>query len=50
MKTPLKTISLDTMIDNHIGKRRTQKREIFENELKIELAGHAGKQARQKRR
>jgi HTH-type transcriptional regulator/antitoxin HipB len=46
MKTPLKTISLDKMIDDHIGKRGTQKRELFENELKIELLGHAIKQAR----
>jgi hypothetical protein len=37
MKTPLKTVSLDTMIDNHIGKRGTQKREIFESKLEIEL-------------
>jgi HTH-type transcriptional regulator/antitoxin HipB len=50
MKTPLITISLDTMIDDHIGKRGTQKREVFESELKIELARHAGKQARQKRK
>lgn len=50
MKTSLETISLDTMIDNHLGKRGTQKREIFENELKIELLGHAIKQARQERK
>jgi HTH-type transcriptional regulator/antitoxin HipB len=50
MKTPLKTVSLDAMIDNHIGKRGTQKREVFESELKIELLGHAIKQARQERK
>jgi HTH-type transcriptional regulator/antitoxin HipB len=50
MKTPLKTTSLDKMIDDHIGKRGTQKRQMFESELKIELAGRAGKQARQKRK
>jgi len=50
MKTPLTTVSLDTMIDNHIGKKGTKKREIFENELKIELLGHAIKQARQQRK
>jgi DNA-binding XRE family transcriptional regulator len=49
MKPTLETVSLDTMIDSHIGKRGTQKREIFENELKIELLGHAIKQARQER-
>lgn len=40
MKAPLKTVSLDTMIDSHIGERGTQKREIFENELAIELLGY----------
>ncbi|MDR3694098.1 hypothetical protein [Mucilaginibacter sp.] len=37
MKAPLETVSLDTMIDNHIGKRGTQKRDVFERELKIEI-------------
>lgn len=50
MKTALETVSLDSMIDNHIGKRGTQKREMFENELKIELLGHAIKKARQQRK
>lgn len=34
-----KTVSLDTMIDKHIGKRGTEKREAFENELRIDLLG-----------
>lgn len=42
-----KTVSLDTMIDKHIGKRGTEKREKFENELRIDLLGQAIKQARQ---
>jgi DNA-binding XRE family transcriptional regulator len=42
-----KTVSIDTMIDKHIGKRDTKKREAFENELRIDLLGHAFKQARQ---
>lgn len=46
---PLKTVSLDTMIDKHIGKIGTQRRSIFEDELKIELLGHAIKQARKER-
>jgi len=46
MDNSLKTISLDTMIDRHIGIRGTPKREAFENELKIDLLGHAIKQAR----
>jgi len=50
MKTQLETVSLDNMIDNHIGKRGTEKRELFESELKIELLGHAIKQARQERK
>jgi hypothetical protein len=33
MKTSLETVSLDAMIDNHIGKRGSEKREIFESEL-----------------
>ncbi len=45
----LKTVSLDTMIDKHIGKRGTDKREAFENELRIDLLGQAIKQARQER-
>ena len=44
-----KTVSLDTMIDKHIGKLGTEKREAFENELRIDLLGHAIKQARQER-
>ena len=42
-----KTVSLDSMIDKHIGKRGTEKREKFENELRIDLLGQAIKQARQ---
>ncbi|QEK52202.1 helix-turn-helix transcriptional regulator [Pedobacter aquae] len=44
-----KTVSLETMIDKHIGKRGTEKREAFENELRIDLLGQAIKQARQER-
>ena len=49
MDNKLKTVSLDTMIDKHIGKRGTERRETFENELRIELLGQAIKQARQER-
>lgn len=42
-----KTVPLDKMIDKHIGKRGTEKREAFENELRIDLLGQAIKQARQ---
>ena len=46
MDNSFKTVSIDTMIDRHIGKRGTPKREAFENELKIDLLGYAIKQAR----
>jgi len=49
MADKLKTVSLDTMIDKHIGKRGTEKRESFENELRIDLLGQAIKQARLER-
>ncbi len=49
MKNKFKTIPLDTMIDKHIGKRGTTKREAFENELRIDMLGQAIKQARQER-
>lgn len=44
-----KTVSLDSLIDKHIGTKGTEKREVFENELKIDLLGQAIKQARQER-
>lgn len=46
MENIVKTVSLDAMIDKHIGKRGTEKREAFENELRIDLLGQAIKQAR----
>ncbi|MDR1984039.1 MAG: helix-turn-helix domain-containing protein [Prevotellaceae bacterium] len=45
-----KTVSLETMIDKHIGERGTPKREAFENELRIDLLGYAIKEARQQRK
>ena len=49
MTDKFKTTSLDTLIDKHIGKRGTKKREAFENELRIDLLGLAIKQAMQER-
>lgn len=49
MTNKFKTVSLDKMIDKHIGKLGTAKRETFENELRIDLLGQAIKQARQER-
>ena len=48
-KEPLKTYSLDEMLDKHIGKPGTPKRESFENELRIDLLGEAIRQARKER-
>jgi HTH-type transcriptional regulator / antitoxin HipB len=49
MTDKFKTVSLDSMIDKHIGKRGTVKREAFENELRIDLLGQTIKQVRQER-
>ena len=47
MTNKFKPVPLDTMIDKHIGKRGTERRESFENELRIDLLGQAIKLARQ---
>ena len=49
MANKIKTVSLDKIIDKHIGKRGTKKRETFENELRIDLLGDAIRKARQER-
>ena len=48
-KDTLKTYSLEEMLDKHIGKLGTTKREAFENELRLDLLGEAIKQARKDR-
>jgi HTH-type transcriptional regulator/antitoxin HipB len=45
----MKIVSIDSMIDKHIGKKGTEKRNTFENELSIELLGNAIKQVRKER-
>jgi DNA-binding XRE family transcriptional regulator len=45
-KKKLKTVSLHTMVDKHIGKVGTPDRDAFEQELKLELLGYAIKEAR----
>lgn len=45
----MKTYSLDHMLDKHIGKRGTKKREDFEYELSLDLLGEAIKRAREAR-
>ncbi len=42
----LKTVSLDAMIDKHVGKVGTKRRDAFEYELKLELLGNAIREAR----
>ena len=48
-KEAMKTYSLDEMVDKHIGKLGTPKREAIESELRIDLLGEAIKQARKER-
>jgi len=45
-KKKMKTVSLDTMIDEHVGKIGTPVRDAFEQELKLDLLGNAIKEAR----
>ncbi len=45
----MQTVSLDDMIDKHIGKSGTIEREAFEYELSIDLIGYAIKYARKER-
>ena len=42
----MKTYSLEQLTDQYIGKRGTPKREIFEQELKLELIGDAIRKVR----
>ena len=45
----LKTYTLEEITDQHIGKRGTEKRELFEYELRLDLLAEAIKQARKER-
>ena len=45
----MKRYSLEDLTDKYIGKKGTQKRDQFENELRLDLLGQAIKQARQER-
>ena len=42
-----KTTSLDQLLDEHLGKAGTTRRDKFESELRVDLLGYAIKQARQ---
>ena len=45
----MKTYSLDEITDTYIGKKGTQKRDEFENELRLDVLGDAIKRARKER-
>jgi DNA-binding XRE family transcriptional regulator len=45
----MKTYSLDEVTDKFVGKKGTQNRDAFENELKLELIGQTIKQIRKER-
>ena len=45
----MKTYSLDEVTDKLVGKKGTQNRDAFENELKLELIGQTIKQIRKDR-
>jgi len=46
----MKTTSLDTLLDKHIGKPGTEKREKFENELRLDIIGDTIRQLRKERK
>lgn len=46
----MKTYNLEELTDKYIGKKGTKKREDFDNELRLDLLGHAIKQARKERK
>ncbi len=45
----MKTYTLEQVTEKYIGKKGSDKREKFEQELKIELLGEAIRQARKER-
>ncbi len=45
-----KTVSLDALIDKHIGKTGSPKRDRFESNLSMELLGYSIKKVRQNRK
>jgi len=49
MKKKLKKYSLDEVKDKFIGKRGTQKRDLYEYELQMEVVGELIKKVRQER-
>jgi len=45
----LRTKSLDEMIDKHIGKEGTEKRDAFEEELRLDILGQTIKRIREEK-
>ncbi len=45
----LRTTSLDVLIDKHIGKKGTEKRDSFEYELQLDIIGETIKNIRKER-
>ncbi len=45
----LKSKSLDEMIDMHIGVKGTEKRDAFEEELRLDILGHTIKKLREEK-
>lgn len=45
----MKTYNLEEITDKYIGKKGTEKRDAFENELKLDLIGQTIKQIRKER-
>lgn len=45
----MKTYTLEELTDQYIGKKGTKKRDVFENELRLDLLGQTIKQVRQER-
>ncbi len=46
----MKTFTLEEVKDKYIGKRGSEKREIYENELRLDLIGATIKNARKERK
>ena len=49
MPNNFKTVSLDSLIDKHVGKIGTPKRNNFENELRLDILGETIKHVRKER-
>ena len=45
----LKTVKLDKLIDKHVGKKGTESRDQFEEELRLDIIGHKIKELRKSR-